>query len=133
MSPAEIDAAISPLHLPAFAPVCPPKRKLKSLEIWLDQGTRVNRQEILEFLGMKNGDANIMDSWLVHGRRTETWEESMKLAKAIRNASAHGALSATKVREWGLRPACGQLLADLATVVTAILGSWPETGASQDE
>jgi hypothetical protein len=120
-NPKEIDAAISPLCLPAFTPVCPPKRTRRSLETWLDQGVKAKRQAILDFLGLETGDANIMDSWLIQGRPTASWADSMKLAKAIRNCSAHGALSANKVREWGLRPACGQLLADLATVVTAIL------------
>jgi hypothetical protein len=127
LKPEMVDLVLTPLVLPVFRPTCPPKRRLKKLEAWLDRGATADRHTILAFLGLDRGDAAIVESWLIQGQPTACWAESVRLAKAIRNCSAHGALSAAKVREWGLRPACCQLVCDLATVTVSVISHLAQT------
>ena len=44
----------------------------------------------------------------------------MVLAKVMRHASAHGALSATKVKQWGLAPVFQRLIPEMGVVATAL-------------
>jgi hypothetical protein len=53
----------------------------------------------------------------VKSQPIDSWEKGVKLAKAIRNASAHGFLAATKVNELGLKPGLRKLTDDLASIV----------------
>ncbi|MBD2043342.1 hypothetical protein [Microcoleus sp. FACHB-672] len=88
-------------------------RKTSSIKKWLSK----EDGKLAEFLGISNGDRRIIEKWIVESQPINSWDEAIKLAKAIRNASAHGFLTATKVEEWKLKPALCKLTHDLASIV----------------
>jgi hypothetical protein len=99
-------------HLPEYIPLVAPD-KTSSLEKWLNK----EEGELAQFLGVTSGDQKILENWLVKSQPIDSWEKAVKLAKAIRNASAHGFLVANKVKEWGLKPGLCKLTNDLALIV----------------
>jgi len=100
--------------LPDYEPIEPPTGKPK-LAKWL------NKEEgaLATFLGLTSGDKKAIDRWLVQSQSVDSWCEAYKLAKALRNASAHGFLLPTKIGEWGLKEGFLRLTEDLAEVVIA--------------
>jgi hypothetical protein len=100
--------------LPDYKPREPPRGKPK-LAKWL------NKEEgaLATFLGLTSGDKKAIDRWLVQSQSVDSWCEAYKLAKALRNASAHGFLLPTKIREWGLKDGFLRLTDDLAKIVIA--------------
>ena len=114
---------LGPQVIKGFTQVCkldsytllnPPARDLKNLDKWISNSQ--TSDAILDFLGVVRGDAQMIRHWLVEGETIKSWDEAVRLAKALRNASAHGALSANKVREWGLKDAMRVLTLNLAEV-----------------
>ena len=79
----------------------PNQTKLKKLEKWLT--IESEGKAILDFLSVKHGDAKIIQRWIIEQQNISSWVDALKLSKALRNATAHGALSATKVQQWGLQ------------------------------
>lgn len=49
-----------------------------------------------------HGDRPVIEAWLLGGEPRKTWTEVLATAKFLRNASVHGALSPTKLRELGI-------------------------------
>lgn len=100
--------------LPAYEPIEPPADRPK-LAKWL------NKEEgaLAEFLGITSGDRKAIDRWLVRSEPVGSWCEAYKLAKALRNASAHGFLLPTKIRDWGLKNGFVRLTDDLAKMAIA--------------
>jgi hypothetical protein len=100
--------------LPDYEPIEPPTDKPK-LAKWL------NKEEgaLATFLGVTSGDWKAIDRWLVHSQSVDSWLEAYKLAKALRNASAHGFLLPTKIHDWGLKNGFLRLTDDLAKIVIA--------------
>jgi hypothetical protein len=80
-----------------------------------------SRQPLLEFLGLSGSDTQAIYHWLAKGAEVDSWHGAVVLAKALCDVTAHGALSASKVREWRLRPALQKLTADLAIVAASAL------------
>ncbi len=56
---------------------------------------------------------------MVQAAKVSSWTDAVRLAKALRNATAHGALSATKVKQWGLENAIFTLSDNLGELVVA--------------
>lgn len=102
--------------LPDYELLEPPTNKPK-LTKWL------NKEEgaLAQFLGLTSGDMKAINRWLVQSESVDSWFEAFKLAKALRNASAHGFLLPTKIHEWGLKKGFLRLTDDLARVVIAAL------------
>ncbi|MEG4353740.1 hypothetical protein QUA74_29150 [Microcoleus sp. LAD1_D3] len=100
--------------LPDYKPIEPPRGKPK-LEKWLDK----EEGALAEFLGVTSGDRKAIDRWLVQSQSVDSWLEAYKLAKALRNASAHGFLLPTKIHDWGLKNGFLRLTDDLAKIVIA--------------
>ncbi|MEG4407189.1 hypothetical protein [Microcoleus sp. MON2_D5] len=100
--------------LPEYQPIEPPKGKPK-LTNWLNKEDGA----LATFLGLTSGDKKAIDRWLVQSQSVDSWFEAYKLAKALRNASAHGFLLPTKIREWGLKDGFLRLTDDLAKIVIA--------------
>ncbi len=93
----------------------PPTPKEKSnLQKWLSK----EDEAISEFLGVTAGDAKIINQWLVNSQAVCSWEEAVKLAKALRNATAHGFLQPTKVGQWKLNTSFKMLVDNLAEIMT---------------
>jgi hypothetical protein len=100
--------------LPGYEPIEPPEGKPK-LAKWLNKEDGA----LATFLGLTSGDKKAIDRWLVQSQSVDSWCEAYKLAKALRNASAHGFLLPTKIREWGLKDGFLRLTDDLAKIVIA--------------
>jgi hypothetical protein len=91
------------------------RNKKPNLEKWLSK----EEDAIADFLGVTAGDAKIIEHWIVESHSVGSWEEAVKLAKALRNASAHGFLVPTKVEHWGLKPSLSTLADNLAQIMAA--------------
>ncbi len=111
-----VEDFISKCDLPTYRPLLSPNKK-PNLEKWL------NKEEgaIAKFLGIEGGDLKMINYWLVKSSPIDTWFKAVRLAKALRNASAHGFLVATKVNGWGLKPSLITLADNLAEITTASL------------
>src|SRR5262249_23132983 len=87
----------------------------------------------LEFLGLDGEDAQSIYRWLADRQPVVSWASGLGLAKALRNATASGALSASKVKEWKLQAAFGTLVEDLGTVTAAALTRLSEPPAAPEK
>ena len=122
LAPADFDRLLAPCKLPRFTPIPSPPQKAEVRDRWFTpEMLDAPRHPLLAFLGLHNGDAEVVRRWLVEGLSVDTWQTSLRLAQALRNVTTHGALSASKTREWKLRPVCQRLTQDLATVAAAAL------------
>lgn len=86
-----------------------------NLEKWLSK----EQGAIISFLGVRRGDANMIKHWIVNSHCISSWEDAVKLAKALRNASAHGYLLPKKVADWELKPGLLKLADNLAEIMAA--------------
>lgn len=103
-------------NLPPYIPLEAPDTTRKNLEKWLPESSETG-DELLDFLGLKAGDRNLIEDWLVNSNQIEDGANATMLAKALRNATAHGALSPSKVEDWGLKPAMKILVKNLGDLV----------------
>lgn len=76
-------------------------------EVPSQQG-RSSEQQLARFLGLRSFDEAALLAWL-EGRHAASWSSHVSLAVALRNCTAHGALSAKKAQRLHLRPAFGGL------------------------
>lgn len=85
-----------------------PNQDLAVTQRWFDASiaeTGTKETYLSDFLGLRAGDRKVFQAWFVDGQAIETWEGAVLLAKALRNMTAHGALSATKTKNLGLKAA----------------------------
>jgi len=106
LSPVEVEALVSKLPLPAMEPIPSPSLDRKPIKDWLEQ---LDQDAALDFLKTDKGDRSQIQSWLFDQKPCSKWTDALLLAKALRNCTAHGALSPNKVQEWGLTEAFKQL------------------------
>lgn len=112
-NPKEMKKFIQKCQLPTYISLTSPSNTA-NLKKWLSK----EEKELAKFLGVTSGDQKIIEAWLVQSQSVSSWLEAVKLAKALRNASAHGYLVATKINDWKLKPALFKLTEDLAKIVT---------------
>ncbi len=113
--PEIIQDFIHKCNLPSYQKLEPPTPKEKSnLEKWLSK----EDEAIAEFLGVTSGDQTNINQWLVKSQAVCDWEEAFKLAKALRNTTAHGFLQPTKVGKWKLKNSLRILADNLAEIMT---------------
>ncbi|MDJ0693935.1 hypothetical protein [Mastigocoleus sp. MO_188.B34] len=118
LSPNEFNQFTQKCQLNSYKPLYSPnKTKFKTLEKWLT--IKSEREAILDFLSLNDGDTKIIQRWLIEKQNISSWVDALKLSKALRNATAHGALSATKVQQWGLRKPLLTLSENLGEVAVA--------------
>jgi outer membrane protein assembly factor BamB len=103
---AEVEALVSKLPLTAMEPIPSPSLDRKPIKAWLEE---LDQDAALDFLKTDKGDRSQIQSWLFDQKPCATWTDALLLAKALRNCTAHGALSPNKVQEWGLAEAFKQL------------------------
>lgn len=115
--------------LPAYEPLLSPDRDCARLVEWLEAEVAWGQSAIARFLGLQNGDAKTFHRW-IEGSAVDAWHVAIQLGKALRNVTAHGSLSASKVHQWRLRTAFQRLTDNLGTVVAAALH---RLGESQHE
>jgi hypothetical protein len=114
--------------LPPYDPLPAPNRQRAELIRWLQAEENAGEQTMVRFLDLRDGDARVFRHWVVDGRSIDTWPSALQMAKALRNVTAHGALSASKVQQWGLRSAFEALSANLGMVVAAAFRRLAEDG-----
>jgi hypothetical protein len=95
--------------------------KRKSLERWLEYEPSKGKEAVLGYLGLEyKGVLQAAKKWFVEGKDVETWIQAVELARAIRHATVHGALSANKVNEWGVTDVCLKLSEVLWQIINSI-------------
>ncbi len=82
-----------------------PKNAPTKLEGWLDVPPLTKKSRLAEFLGLRPREETLLLEWLRGTKEPAGWMEHARLATALRNVTAHGALSAKKIRELRLRSA----------------------------
>ncbi|BAY16452.1 hypothetical protein NIES21_22800 [Anabaenopsis circularis NIES-21] len=117
LEPEIIQEFINKCNLSEYGSLTPPDSNLLDLERWLNKPACKNQSAIANFLGIENGDQKIIEHWMVQSHPISSWVEAVRLAKALRNATSHGALSATKVKEWGLQKPIINLSNNLGEIV----------------
>ena len=95
----------------------PPPRLTKKLLKWREE----SNLDILTFLDSRKQAKDILNCWLVRGQKLNRRADILVLAQAFRHATAHGALSATKVRDWGMRDAFDRLIVEIGVVGAAAI------------
>ncbi|MFM7405229.1 MAG: hypothetical protein ACKO3K_00795 [Cuspidothrix sp.] len=114
--PLDIPNFIKMCSLPSYNPLDTPNPKRKdNLDKWLAK----DQNAIAEFLSVTAGDKKIIERWIIKANSISSWEDAVKLAKALRNASAHGFLSAKKVQDWQLKPGLSILADNLGEIMAA--------------
>jgi outer membrane protein assembly factor BamB len=94
-----LENLLGKISLPTFEPLEPPAIEKSSLKEWIEEE---DASDVLDFLRMENGDRSRFDAWLTKQQAVATWGDGVLLAKALRSATVHGALSPTKIMEWKL-------------------------------
>ena len=123
LGPAEVEALILKLPLPAFDAIPSPSLERQSFKDWLEE---LDQDAVLDFLKTDKGDRSQIQSWLLDQKPCTRWTDALLLAKALRNCTAHGALSPNKVEHWGLAEAFKQLpqaLFKIDAAIFEVLGS----------
>ena len=114
--PLDIPNFIKMCSLPIYNPLDTPNPKKKeNLDKWLAK----DQDAIAEFLSVTAGDKKIIERWIIQANSISSWEDAVKLANALRNASAHGFLSAKKVQDWQLKPGLSTLADNLGEIMAA--------------
>jgi hypothetical protein len=117
----DLARVIALLPLPKCSSLSPPCESLRRLDRWRQKDTGDDNSGINGFLQSESKESKeIFRKWLISGQPVETWNEVLSLAKVLRHATAHGALSATKVREWGLAELLLRLVPEVGVVAAAV-------------
>ena len=119
LTPETIKDFTNKCYLPDYSSLNPPATTRVNLEKWLNKPSREEKSAIADFLSLENGDKTIIEEWIVKSTPVTNWTEAVRLAKALRNATAHGALSASKVKSWGLQKPLLTLSDNLGEIVLA--------------
>ena len=94
-----------------------PPRSSRKLTKWREDSDL----DILDFLSPNKQGREILRRWLVVGKSLNSRTDILTLAQNFRHATAHGALSATKLREWGMRDALDRLIIEIGLVGAAAI------------
>ena len=93
----------------------------KKLTRWINTEWHDGDMAVLVYFGLTHPEVKqAISDWLVESRSLESWTDALQLAKAVRHASAHGYLSASKIREWGLRRSFLRLTHDIGAITSAV-------------
>jgi len=134
MRRSDLERLVAALDLPAYPPLAAPRAELASLKTWREGDTGDDDDGINGFLQAESQETRrTLRSWLIAGRPQETWTDAMVLTKVLRHVTAHGALSASKVKQWGLVPVYGRLVPEMGAVAAAVfrrMASEAEQGVS---
>lgn len=118
---AEFRALTEACALPVYPVLDAPPHPPKVRERWFEGSQGKSSDELTRFLGLCEGAARAVRKWLVERKPVSDWAGALDLARALRHAIAHGALSASRAEDWKLQLPMRRLVADLATVVAAAI------------
>jgi hypothetical protein len=104
-----------------FTPLPPPTVSESALDKIFRLPQVTDDHPLLAFLDLNPSNASTIHDWMVKGQPVDSWAGAIKLAKALRDATAHGALSASKVLEWRLLPTFEELPLRLGRLAAAAL------------
>lgn len=76
---------------------------------------------ILDFLAPNKQGKDLLQRWLIKGQLLKSRTDVLVLAQTLRHSTAHGALSASKVRQWGMRDTIDRLIVELGLVAAAAI------------
>jgi hypothetical protein len=113
----DLTRVLGRIALPGFEPLHPPSLARKYLAKWIAE---LEQDAVLNFLKTERGDKTRLRAWLIDQQPIVGWHEAILLTKALRNCTAHGALSPKKVEQWGLKPAFVELPQKLFRIDEAI-------------
>jgi len=71
-------------------------------------------------LNLNEHDIRLLGDWIGGKTHLESRDERLRLAKAFRNCTVHGALSATKTSDFGFVPAFKEITANIGTFAEAV-------------
>ncbi len=117
------EALTAACALRPYEPLRPPALREPERDRWFQTGLGAREDLVRRLLGLTVADAEAVGRWLGEQHPVSSWPAALQLAQALRNATVHGALSASKVKEWKLRPAVQTLTDNLGTVTAALLRS----------
>lgn len=118
----DVDRLVAELQLPEYRELPPPDHKLCQLRNWRERDDGDDATGVNGFLQAQSKmTKQVFRSWLIDGKPISTWTQGLMLAKSLRHVSAHGALSASKIRQWGLAPVLERLVPEMGIVATAVL------------
>jgi hypothetical protein len=121
LTPQHFDALTTTCGLPPYSPLEAPALREPERDRWFQTGLGARADLLRRLLGLTDADADAVGAWLAEQEAICSWSGALQLAQALRNATVHGALSASKVKEWKLKPAVRTLVNNLATVTAAVL------------
>lgn len=98
-----------------------PKNAPTKLEGWLDVPPPSKKSRLAAFLGLRPREETLLLEWLRGTSEPTGWTGHARLATALRNVTAHGALSAKKIRELRLKSAFEALPSILFDFASATL------------
>ncbi|HEU0074439.1 MAG TPA: hypothetical protein VFS30_10535 [Dehalococcoidia bacterium] len=102
-----VEAALPMVSLAPPAPIARRRRSAapqpRTLERWLDFPAASQKSRLADFLGLNKFEEPLLVNWLRGTSAVTEWVEHVAFATALRNVTAHGALSAKKVRDLRLR------------------------------
>lgn len=102
--------------------LAPPSARLKKLQEARNWPSSTDRPAMLDYLGVGKGYATeMLKRWLVEGKTLKRPADLLGCAQAIRHATAHGALSSSGVRSWGMQPALLPLTVAIAGVSCGLI------------
>lgn len=134
MRRSDLDSLVATLELPLYRPLDPPRAELASLRSWREGDTGDDEHGINGFLQAESQETRrTLRSWLIAGRPQETWTDSLVLTKVLRHVTAHGALSASKVRQWGLIPVFSRLIPETGIVAAALFRKMAAESLEDDD
>jgi hypothetical protein len=100
----------------------PPSARLKRLQEARNWPSENGQPAMLDYLGAGKGYAGqVLRRWLFEGKPLKSSIELLGCAQAIRHATAHGALSSSGIRSWGIRPALLPLTVTTAGVTCGLI------------
>ena len=102
-------------HKAEIDPLKPPKIAPKQAEKWLAD------ERVFEFLDVNGHDKGVLKAWMIESREMAELADQLHLIRALRNCTVHAALSATKCKQFGLKPALFHLPETLAKAWLEIL------------
>jgi hypothetical protein len=105
-----------------YEPLPAPSRDLTELTRWLGFEEEHGQHPLTAFLKLNPSDARTLRAWMLDGHAVADWLTALRLARALRNCTVHGALSASKVCRWGLRPVLQTLAENIGAIVAGSLG-----------
>lgn len=121
LEPALVDRFIERARPPAYPGLPSPRVREADLEEVFRAPLTDVTHPLLVFLDLGWASTRNLYRWLVEGRSVETWARALRLARALRDATAHGALSASRAKQWQLRPALRTLTENVGQLVAAAL------------